>query len=65
MPNLNGLQLYHRLKAINKDVKILFLSALEASEEIASIFPESKYGNVIRKPVSNEYFVEKVKALSH
>ena len=64
MPNLNGLQLYHRLKAINKDVKILFLSALEASEEIA-IFPESKYGNVIRKPVSNEYFVEKVKALFH
>ncbi len=65
MPNLNGLQLYHRLKAKNKDVKILFLSALEASEEIASIFPESKYGNVIRKPVSNEYFVEKVKALFH
>lgn len=64
MPNLNGLQLYHRLKAKNKHVKILFLSALEASEEIASIFPESKYGNVIRKALSSDYFVEKIEAAS-
>jgi hypothetical protein len=40
MPNLNGLQLYHRLKAIDKDIKIFFLSALEASKEIASIYPD-------------------------
>lgn len=63
MPNLNGLQLYHRLKAINKDVKILFLSALEASEEISSVFPELKYGDIIRKPISKEHFVEKINAL--
>lgn len=25
MPNLNGLQLYHRLKTIDKDIKILFV----------------------------------------
>lgn len=63
MPSLNGLQLYHRLKAINKDVKILFLSALEASEEISSVFPELKYGDIIRKPISKEHFVEKINAL--
>lgn len=63
MPNLNGLQLYHRLKAINKDIKILFLSALEASEEIASIFPELKHGDIIGKPISNENFVKKINAL--
>lgn len=63
MPNLNGLQLYHRLKAINKDIKILFLSALEASEEITSIFPELKYGDIIRKPISNERLVRKISAL--
>src|SRR5207248_4292447 len=28
MPNLNGLQLYYRLKAINPDIRIMFVSAL-------------------------------------
>jgi two-component system, OmpR family, response regulator ChvI len=63
MPSLNGLQLYHRLKAINKDIKILFLSALEASEEISSVIPELKYNDIISKPVSKEYFVGKINAL--
>jgi two-component system, OmpR family, response regulator ChvI len=63
MPSLNGLQLYHRLKAINKDIKILFLSAIEASEEIASIFPELKYGDIIRKPIEKEHFVKKINSL--
>jgi two-component system, OmpR family, response regulator ChvI len=63
MPNLNGLQLYHRLKAIDKDIKILFLSALEASEEITSMFPELKQGDIIRKPISKEHFIEKLSTL--
>jgi two-component system, OmpR family, response regulator ChvI len=63
MPNLNGLQLYHRLKAIDKDIKILFLSALEASEEITSMFPELKDGDIIRKPISKEHLVEKISSL--
>ena len=63
MPDLNGLQLYHRLKAIDKDIKILFLSALEASEEITSMFPELKQGDIIRKPISKEHFIEKLSTL--
>jgi CheY-like chemotaxis protein len=63
MPNLNGLQLYHRFKAIDKDIKILFLSALEASEEITSMFPELKQGDIIRKPISKEHFIEKLSTL--
>jgi CheY-like chemotaxis protein len=63
MPNLNGLQLYHRLKAIDKNTKILFLSALEVSEEITSIFPELKHGDIIRKPISKEQLVEKISTL--
>jgi response regulator RpfG family c-di-GMP phosphodiesterase len=51
------------LKTINKDIKILFLSALEASEEITSVFPELKYGDIIRKPISKENFVEKISTL--
>ena len=34
MPGLNGLQLYYRLKAINRNIKILFVSALDAVPEL-------------------------------
>jgi two-component system, OmpR family, response regulator ChvI len=51
MARLNGLQLYYRLKAINPNVKVLFLSALDAAEEMVSILPDVKLDDVIRKPV--------------
>jgi hypothetical protein len=51
------------LKAIDKNTKILFLSALEVSEEITSIFPELKHGDIIRKPISKEQLVEKISTL--
>jgi DNA-binding response OmpR family regulator len=34
MPGLNGLQLYYKLKAINRNIKILFVSALDAVPEL-------------------------------
>ena len=42
MPNLNGLQLYYRLKAINPDIRIMFVSALDAAREMVSILPGVK-----------------------
>ena len=62
MPGLNGLQLYYRLKTINPNVKVLFLSALDAAEEMVSILPDVKLDDVIRKPVEQEYFLKKVNA---
>ena len=62
MPRLNRLQLYYRLKAINPNVKVLFLSALDAAEEMVSILPDVKLDDVIRKPVEQEYFLKKVNA---
>ena len=44
MPGLNGLQLYFRLKAINKSIKVLFVSALDSSEELVSILPGIQLG---------------------
>ena len=41
MPGLNGLQLYYRLKAVNRNIKILFVSALDAVPELVSILPDS------------------------
>ena len=61
MPHINGIQLYQILKIINKNIKVLFISALDAAEEVMSMFPEVKPSSIIMKPVSSEYFIEKVK----
>jgi two-component system, OmpR family, response regulator ChvI len=50
MPNLNGLQLYYRLKAINPNIKILFVSALDAAQEMVSIVPGIGIDDIIRNP---------------
>jgi two-component system response regulator ChvI len=62
MPGLNGLQLYHRLKAMNPNVKILFLSALDVADEMISVLPGVKLDDVIRKPVDQEHFLNKLKS---
>ena len=62
MPGLNGLQLYYRLKAINRNIKILFVSALDAVPELISILPGVKTTNgIIKKPVALDDFIMAVK----
>lgn len=63
IPSLNGLQLYNRLKAINKDIKIVFISALDAAKELVSMLPYTNSNDIIiRKPVEKEYLVNRLKA---
>jgi CheY-like chemotaxis protein len=62
MPNLNGLQLFYRLKAIDVNIKILFVSALDAAEELTSILPGIKFDDVIRKPVNIDHLINKIKS---
>ena len=62
MPGLNGLQLYYRLKAINRNIKILFVSALDAVSELTSILPDVKTINdIIKKPVALDDFISTVR----
>ena len=64
MPGVNGLQLYNRMKAINSDIKIIFLSALDAAEELLSILPGAKNKETfIRKPVDLRMFLNAVKTV--
>jgi hypothetical protein len=42
-------------------LKVLFISALDAADEILSMFPELNSKNIIRKPVSQSHFINKVK----
>ncbi|WP_158385215.1 response regulator [Candidatus Nitrososphaera evergladensis] len=60
MPGMNGLQLYQRLKAINSNINVLFISALDAADELCSIFSGILPHNVIRKPVLREQFIHRV-----
>jgi two-component system, OmpR family, response regulator ChvI len=62
MPTINGLQLYQRLKAIDPYTKVIFLSALEATDELVSILDGVRTADVVRKPIDRKHFLQKVKA---
>jgi two-component system, OmpR family, response regulator ChvI len=61
MPELNGFQLYSKLRAVKNDVRILFASCLEIAEEMLTLLPDLKPEQVIQKPVDKEKFIEIVK----
>jgi two-component system, OmpR family, response regulator ChvI len=61
MPELNGFQLYSKLRAVKHDVKILFSTCLEIAEEMLTLLPDLKPEQLIQKPVEKEKFIEIVK----
>jgi two-component system, OmpR family, response regulator ChvI len=64
MPRLNGLQLFYRMKSIEMDTKIIFVSALDAADELLSMLPGIKSDrHIIKKPIGKEPFLEKIKVM--
>ena len=63
MPGMNGIQLYSKLKVMNPEIKVLFLSALDAVEELLSIFPDIKVSEIFRKPVEPRELISKASAI--
>jgi CheY-like chemotaxis protein len=61
MPGFNGLQLYQKMKAIDNTVRVLFVSAVDTLQEMVSIFPELDFSNIIRKPINQQAFLDKVR----
>ena len=61
MPWLNGLQLYYRIKAINHNVKIIFVTALDAADELVSILPDVTLDFIIKKPADRDLVTNTVK----
>ena len=51
MQGLNGVQFYQILKALDKKVRILFISGLDSAEEIISVLPNVTSNDIIRKPI--------------
>lgn len=64
MPRLNGLQLFYRIKSIDMNTKIIFVSALDAAEELLSILPGIKIDkHIIKKPIGRGPFLERINAM--
>jgi CheY-like chemotaxis protein/predicted transcriptional regulator len=66
MSSMNGLQLYHGIRALNPNIKIMFLSALDATDELVSVLPGLTKEFVLKKPVNRDVFIRTVeRALQH
>ncbi len=63
MPNLNGLELYNKIKSKKKDTKVLFISALDGAEMILSILPDLTEKNLLKKPIEKDKLVNTIKLL--
>jgi two-component system, OmpR family, response regulator ChvI len=62
MPSMNGLQLYRRLKAIDPYIKVIFLTALEATEELVSVLDGVTSVDVMKKPIDRKHFLQRIRA---
>ena len=62
MPGINGIQLYHKFRAINPHAKILLVSALDIVSELVESIPGISMREIVRKPVDAESFILKIKS---
>lgn len=61
MPGLTGIKLFKELKAIDKRISVLFLTAFEIQEkERQSILPYEGAREFIEKPVTLQYLVNAI-----
>jgi CheY-like chemotaxis protein len=69
MPTMDGLSVYQRIRKLDDKVEICFLTAgsLNVDEEFAKqVFPIlEKEDRFIRKPVSNEELIKRVKQMTN
>lgn len=63
LPGMNGIELYYKIRKLDNNVKICFLTAGEMYyEEIRKqVFPELEANCFIKKPVANEDLIRSVK----
>ncbi len=63
MPGFNGFQLYKQFKVLNTDTKVLFLSALDVTEEIMIICPGMDASDIVRKPIDRKDLLAKISSI--
>ena len=55
-------RIFANIRTHQVNIKILFVSALDAAEELTSILPGIKFDDVIRKPVNIDHLINKIKS---
>jgi CheY-like chemotaxis protein len=66
MPKMNGFELYDKLRKLDSDVKICFLTAakeISYKELIKEAFPELDANCFLKKPIANKDLIKQVKEL--
>ena len=62
MPNMNGFQLVRRIRDIRPEIKVVMMTAFEASKpEFEMVFPSMKVQGVLKKPFAPSKLVEIIK----
>jgi DNA-binding response OmpR family regulator len=62
MPHMNGFELCEKLFAIDINVKVCFMSSGEINREaLREIYPTRQEGCFIRKPVTIDYLVNRIR----
>jgi len=63
MPHINGFELCEKILAIDINVKICFMSSLEINREaLREIYPSLGIGCFIRKPVTVDYLLKRIRS---
>jgi len=60
MKPINGIQLYGDLKSIEPNIRIMFVSALDAAPELASALPGFRKEDLLAKPVDQKMFTNAI-----
>jgi CheY-like chemotaxis protein len=63
MPRLNGLQVYKTFKAIDENIRTLFVSALSEADELLRIYPGDDNFEFLKKPVDRDSLIKEVRRL--
>jgi CheY-like chemotaxis protein len=61
MQHMNGIKLYQRIKALDPSARIIFVTALDAAEELTTILSPQP-ATILRKPIDQQLFNNCVKS---
>jgi CheY-like chemotaxis protein len=63
MPHMNGFELSEKILAIDINVKVCYMSSAEINREaLREIYPSLSLGCFMRKPVTIDYLVKRIKS---
>jgi CheY-like chemotaxis protein len=63
MPHMNGFELCEKLLAIDINVRLCFMSAVEINREgLREIYPSLGIGCFIRKPITIDYLLKRIRS---